>query len=90
VSLLLKSAIPVWVLVALAAVLIGLLSPRDQYLIWLPIALAASVVLSFCIQLALQRKEGLVDRTMASTGGSLLLLVAATGILWAVGPGALA
>ena len=77
----LKSIVPVWVLVAVSAVLIGLLPPRDQYLTWLPIALAAGIFFTFCLQLALVRKEGLVSRVMASLGGSVVLLGIATAVL---------
>lgn len=84
---LLKSVIPVWVLVAISAVVIGMVSPPKEYLVWLPIALAAGIVMSFCIQLALPRKEGLVDRMMASATGSVLLLAIATAIFWPLSSG---
>ena len=81
------SVIPVWVLVACGAVLAGLLSQPDYYFTWLPIVLAAATLLTFCIQLALVQKEGLVNRMMASLGGSLVILAAASAILWGVSLG---
>jgi hypothetical protein len=81
------SVIPVWVLVACGALLTGLLSQPDYYFTWLPIVLAAATLLSFCIQLALVQKEGLVNRMMASLGGSLVILAAASAILWSVSLG---
>lgn len=78
------SVIPVWVLVACGALLTGLLSQPDYYFTWLPIVLAAATLLTFCIQLALVQKEGLVNRMMASLGGSLVILAAASAILWGV------
>ncbi|MCU1403677.1 MAG: hypothetical protein JWM70_2001 [Microbacteriaceae bacterium] len=75
------SVIPVWVVVAIGALLIGLLSPPQHYLTWLPIALAGGTFITFCVQLALVQKEGLVDRVMASLGGSVIILVIATAIL---------
>ena len=77
----LLTIVPVWALSAVAALLIGLFSPRDEYLSWLPIALAAAVFTTFCIQLATRQKEGFVNRVMASTGGALLILALATAVL---------
>ena len=77
----LKTVVPVWLLTVIAAVLIGLLSPAGQFLTWLPIALAAAVLLTFCLQLATLRKEGFVNRVMASLGGSVVILGIATAVL---------
>lgn len=74
----LYSVTPVWVVVALGAVLILVLVPVDQHLLWLSIALAAGTILTFCVQLGLDRKEGLVNRVMASLGGSVIILAVAT------------
>ncbi|MHB1235821.1 MAG: hypothetical protein ACYCZK_09135 [Microbacteriaceae bacterium] len=83
---LLKSVIPVWVLVVVFVVAIRWFSDPAHYLVWLPISLAVAVIVSFCIQLALPRKEGLMGRLMASSGGAVLLLAAATLFLWPWGP----
>jgi MFS-type transporter involved in bile tolerance (Atg22 family) len=79
------SIIVVWLLVALGAVLVGVMSPRDEYLTWLPIVLAGAIVLTFCIQLGIRRKEGFVTRVMASVVVSVLILAAATAVLAALG-----
>ncbi|MHB1235493.1 MAG: hypothetical protein ACYCZK_07450 [Microbacteriaceae bacterium] len=79
---LLKSVIPVWILVAVSIVMIRVFSAPAKYLVWLSIVLASAVIVSFCIQLALRRKEGLMDRIMASTGGCVLLLAVATVFFW--------
>ena len=83
----LKTVIPVWVLVIVGAVLIGLLAPPEQYLVWLPIALAGGILTTFCLQLAIVRKEGLVMRVIASLGGSVVILGLATAILGMVAVG---
>ena len=83
----LKTVIPVWVLVIVGAVLIGLLAPPEQYLVWLPIALAGGILATFCLQLAIVRKEGLVMRVIASLGGSVVILGLATAILGMVAVG---
>ena len=80
----LATVVPVWALSLLGAVLVGVLSPRSEYLIWLPIVLAASTFATFCIQLATREKNGFVNRAMASVGGALVILMAATAVLGAV------
>ena len=77
----LTSIVPVWLVAVLGSVLIGLLAPRAAYLSLLPFVLAADVLLTFCIQLAIVRKEGLVDRMMACLGGSVVILGIATVVL---------
>jgi len=84
----LRSVIPVWVIALAGAVLVAVLAPRGSGgsglggpLAWLPIVLAASVLVTMAIQLALQRKEGLVTRMMASLGGALVICAVAGGIL---------
>lgn len=80
----LRSVIPIWILAAIGAVLIGILAPAREYLTWLPIALAAAVLVTFCVQLSLDRKDGLVNRMMASLGGSVVILAIATVVLGAL------
>lgn len=77
----LASIIPVWLVSLIGSVLIGLLSPADEYFSWLSIVLAFATILTFCIQLIVRSKDGLVERMMASLGGSVLILGAATGVL---------
>ncbi|HEU0207243.1 MAG TPA: hypothetical protein VFQ74_11205 [Pseudolysinimonas sp.] len=81
----LRSVIPVWVIALVGAILVGVLAPHRSDtggpLIWLPIVLAGSVLATMTIQLALQRKEGLVTRMMASLGGALVICAVASGIL---------
>jgi hypothetical protein len=81
----LRSVIPVWVVALIGAVVVGVFAPHDSAaggsLTWLPIVLAGSVLVTMAIQLALQRKEGLVVRMMASLGGALVICAVASGIL---------
>lgn len=76
----LRSVVPVWVIALAGAILVTVLAPSTS-LTWLPIVLAGSVLVTCAIQLALQRKEGLVVRMMASLGGALVICAVATGIL---------
>lgn len=67
-----------WVLAAVGAVIVLTVTPVDGDLTWFPIALAASTLAAFGIQLAIQRKEGFVTRVMASITGAVVLLGVAT------------
>jgi len=76
----LRSVIPVWLVALAGAVVVGVFAASAS-LTWLPIVLAGSVLVTMAIQLALQRKEGLVTRMMASLGGALVICALASGIL---------
>jgi hypothetical protein len=77
----LTSVIPVWLISVIGAVVVGILAPADQYLTWLPIVFAVGILTTFCIQLALVQKEGLVNRVTACLAGSVVILVIATIVL---------
>ena len=77
----LATTLPVWFVALVGAVVVGLTVRSDDYLIWLPLVLGATVIITFCLQLATREKDGLVDRTMLSLAGSLVVLGIATGIL---------
>jgi hypothetical protein len=79
----LASILPVWVLVVVGSVLVAVFAAAE-YLTWLPIVFAAAVILTFCVQLARREKDGFVSRLFSSAGGSLLIVVAATAVLWAL------
>jgi len=74
----------VWAGAAVAAVVIGL-TVREQYLTWLPIAFAVAVIVTFMLQLGIQRKEGFVQRVMVSVAGAVVVLAAATGLFALLG-----
>ncbi len=79
-----RSVIPIWILAVIGVVLIGILVPARSYLTWVPIVLAGATIVTFCVQLSLDRKEGLVNRMMASLGGSVVILAIATVVLGAL------
>jgi len=72
------SVISVWLVVATLAVLGGLVLPSGDRLGAIPLLFAGAIVTSFVIQLAIQQKEGFVNRVMASISGSILILAVAT------------
>lgn len=76
------SVLPVWILVVLASVTVAIVSPGFEFFTWLPIVLAGAIVLTFCVQLALRRKEGFNARLNLSAGGSFIIVLVAALILW--------
>jgi hypothetical protein len=64
----------VWVAAAVAGVLIALLVPEEWRFSWLLLALGASIVVSFAVQLAYGRSQQFIDRVAASALGCLVVL----------------
>ncbi len=83
-TLKLASIVPVWILVLVAAVIVAVATPGFEYFTWLPIVLAASIVLTFLVQLSIRRKEGFVGRLSLSGLGALVILTVVTVVLWFV------
>lgn len=75
------TVLPVWAATVIAAAIIGVVSPADQYFTWFAVSLAAAVVVTFAVQLSTLTKDGFVDRVMASVSGAALILAIATGVL---------
>lgn len=76
------SVLPVWILVVVATVTIALVSPGYDFFTWLPIVLAGAIILTFCVQLAIRRKEGFNGRLNLSAGGSFVIVAVAALMLW--------
>ena len=83
-----RSVPPVWLAALAGAVVVALFAGED-FLTWIPVVAAGAVLLTFLVQLALQRKEGLVNRIIASLGGVLVVLGVATVVLILLHPGSL-
>lgn len=83
-----RSVPPVWLAALVGAALVALFA-GDRFLTWIPVVAAATVLLTFAIQLTLQRKEGLVNRIIASVGGVLVILAVATVVLVLLYPASL-
>lgn len=80
-----KSVGVVWLLGAVCALLVGLLSNPANYLAWTGLSLAGCTIATLCIQLASGQKDGYVNRVTASIVGSTLVLGAASGIFVVIG-----
>jgi hypothetical protein len=74
------SVVPVWLLSLAGVIIIGVLASADLRVTWLAITLAGAVVLTFVIQIAIQRKERFVARATASIVGALAVVAAATAV----------
>lgn len=75
------SIVPVWLLAAAGSVIVGTFAPEAKHLDALPPLFAVCIVATFCIQLVIQRKEGFVNRVMASIAGAVVILGIATAVL---------
>jgi hypothetical protein len=75
-----RTILPVWLATLVAAIAVGVFSGA-AYMTWLPVVLAGATLLTFVIQLALQRKEETVTRMVFSIGGALIILLGATVVL---------
>jgi len=75
-----RTILPVWLATLAAAIAVGVLAGA-AYLTWLPVVLAGAALLTFVIQLALQRKEETVTRMIFSIGGALVILLVSTVVL---------
>ncbi|WP_168203770.1 hypothetical protein [Humibacter ginsenosidimutans] len=74
----------VWIATAVAAVLIGVFATQSAYLGWLGVAMAASVLVAMCVQLATQERRGFVVRMGATLSGSFVILAVATLVLYLI------
>jgi hypothetical protein len=75
------SALPSWI-VALAGTAFAVTSGSAEWAAVISATIGASLVLSFVVQLSMQRKQGLVNRLAFTTAGSLV--IGAVGIVVAL------
>lgn len=75
------TALPSWIIASIGSVWAVVQSDT----LWagtVSVALGASIVVSFVVQLSLQRKEGLVNRLAFTTTGSLLIAAVGVVVAW--------
>jgi hypothetical protein len=76
-----KSVVPVWLVAVIGAVAVAVLTDPEHYLVFLPVVLGVTTLMTFGIQLSIRRKEGYVNRVTASVTGAVVILGIATLIL---------
>lgn len=72
------TALPVWLAVAAAVLVVALVLPSDQWWAVLPAIAGGAMIMTFVIQVSLQSKDGLVMRMLVTVTGAILLLIAAS------------
>lgn len=72
------TALPVWLAVVAALVIIPVVVPVDEWWALLPTIAAGAVLLTFIIQVSLQSKDGLVSRMLVTVSGVIVLLLIAS------------
>ncbi|UTT63136.1 hypothetical protein [Microcella humidisoli] len=72
------TALPVWLAVAAAVLVVALLMPSDQWWAVLPAIAGGAMIMTFVIQVSLQSKDGLVMRMLVTVTGAILLLMVAS------------
>lgn len=75
------TALPSWV-IAFAGAVWAVVMGGVTWPGVLSVALGASIVVSFVVQLSIQRKEGLVNRLAFTTSGSLIVTAVAVVVAW--------
>jgi len=76
-------SIPSAWLLAVAGVLVVALTPaRPDYLVWLPIACGASLVLALAMQVATRTPDGFVWRASLAFAGVVVLYAIGALVLW--------
>lgn len=72
------TALPVWLAVAAAVLVVALVLPSDQWWAVMPAIAGGAMIMTFVIQVSLQSKDGLVMRMLVTVTGAILLLMAAS------------
>lgn len=76
------SALPSWIVAVIGTVYAVTLGSA-LWAVVISAAMGASVLVSFVVQLMMQRKEGLVNRLAFTTAGSLVIGAAGIAVAWA-------
>jgi hypothetical protein len=75
------SALPSWI-VAVIGTLYGVTLGSAMWAVVISAAMGASLLVSFVVQLSMQRKEGLVNRLAFTTAGSLVIGATGIAVAW--------
>jgi hypothetical protein len=72
------TALPVWLAVIAAVVIVGLTVPASEWWAVLPAIAGGAMIMTFVIQVSLQSKDGLVMRMLVTVTGAFVLLAIAS------------
>ncbi len=72
------TALPVWLAVIAAVVIVGLTLPASEWWAVLPAIAGGAMIITFVIQVSLQSKDGLVMRMLVTVTGAIVLLMLAS------------
>lgn len=76
------SALPSWI-VAVIGTVYAITLGSAMWAVVISVTMGASLVVSFVVQLSMQRKEGLVNRLAFTTAGSLIIGATGIAVAWA-------
>jgi hypothetical protein len=72
------TALPVWLAVIAAVVIVGFTLPASEWWVVLPAIAGGAMIMTFIIQVSLQSKDGLVMRMLVTVTGAIVLLMLAS------------
>lgn len=72
------TALPVWLAMIAAVVIVGLTVPASEWWAVLPAIAGGAMIMTFVIQVSLQSKDGLVMRMLVTVTGAFVLLAIAS------------
>ncbi|MEN9620494.1 MAG: hypothetical protein RL499_687 [Actinomycetota bacterium] len=72
------TALPVWLAVVAAVIVVALALPASQWWAVLPAIAGGAMIMTFIIQVSLQSKDGLVMRMLVSVTGAIVVLMVAS------------
>lgn len=77
----LATAVPVWAATITALVIAIVALPSAQWISSVGVIAAAAVLLSFIVQVAFQRTDGVVRRLLVSTAGIVIIAALSSGLM---------
>lgn len=77
----LATALPVWAATITALVIAIVALPSEQWFSAVGVIAASSVLLTFIVQVAFQRTDGVVRRLLASVVGIVIIAALASGLM---------
>lgn len=72
------TALPVWLAVIAAVIIMGFALPANQWWAVLPAIAGGAMIMTFIIQVSLQSKDGLVMRMLVTVTGVFVVLALAS------------